>query len=60
MIALLIFLWLFIDVVILAASGNNDKQDILFDNVWLTWTIMLPLTIITFIIVVIIQVMGKK
>ena len=59
-ILLIVFLWVIFDFVIVVIAGNKDKQDVLLDNKLLTWTIMLPLTLITMGALFVIQLMGKK
>ena len=58
---LVIFLiWLFLTFIILSIAGSYDKQDVLMDSNWLTWTVMLPLTLLTMIALLVIQLLGKK
>ena len=59
-ILLIVFLWVIFDFVIVVIASNKDKQDMLLDNKLLTWTIMLPLTLITMGALFVIQLMGKK
>lgn len=57
-IVIILFSWLLIDITVLIVAGHIDKLDALMGNMWITWTIMLPITLI--ILVILLKIYKNK